>query len=83
MNLTAEHNLTPEELAKALYALAEAEGISEELAKAISRPRACDDMPKEPRHPATCHIYHLMQQEFAKALRDIERYAREMQMQPS
>lgn len=80
MNLTAEHNLTPEELAKALYALAEAEGVSEELAKAIGRPRACDETPKEPQHPAPRHLYHLLQQEFTKAIRDIERYAREMQM---
>lgn len=64
---------------KALYALAEAEGISEELAKAISRPRACDDSPKVPRHPATWHLYELMRHEFAAALCDIERYAREMQ----
>ena len=79
MRLSAEHNLTPEELAKALYALAEAEGISEELAKAINRPRSCDDTPKEPRHPATRYLYRLMQQEFATALRDIKRYALEIQ----
>lgn len=76
--LTAEHNLTPDELSKALATLADAEDISEELVKAIKKKSACDDTPKEPRQPAVREAYHLFQRECDKALYDIERYIKEM-----
>lgn len=75
MEIQAEHNLTNEELSKALHGLAEAEGISEELVKALRKTSACDDTPKEPRDPAVRHLYQMLRNEFAKARQDIERYA--------
>lgn len=75
MEIQAEHNLTDQELAKALHGLAEAEGISEELVKALRKTGACDDTPKTPRDPAVRHIYQMLRNEFAKAREDIERYA--------
>lgn len=78
MEIQAEHNLTNEELSKALHGLAEAEGISESLVKALRKTSACDDTPKTPRDPAVRHIYQMLRNEFAKAREDIERYAREI-----
>lgn len=75
MDIRAEHNLSPEELKKALHGLAEAEGISEELQKALRKTAACDDTPKLPQQPAVRHIYKAMLAEFGKANADIERYA--------
>ena len=77
MRLIASHNLDEEELLKALTALADSSGIGEELQKAIKR-KACDDTPKEPRHPAMRHIYRQFLQLHQEAARDIERYAKEI-----
>jgi len=77
MSATISHNLDDEELIKALAALADDSGISEELQKAIRR-KACDDEPKEPRHPAMRHLYRLFLRQHQEALRDIERYAQQI-----
>ena len=76
MDITAEHNLTPEEMVKALHGISEAEGISEELQKALRRTAVCDDTPKLPQQAAVRYIYETMQAEFGKANADIERYAK-------
>lgn len=78
MNLTAEHNLTEEELVKALRGLADAEGIAEDLVKALRR-GSIDDTPKVPKHPATRHLYDHLMAEFRQAAEDIERYAQAIQ----
>ena len=75
--LKVSHNLTEEELVKALSALADSSGIGEELQKAI-KAKACDDTPKEPRYSAMRHLYQLFLQMNQEAARDIERYAREI-----
>jgi len=79
---TVNHNLTDEQLIKALAALADSSGIGEELQKAIKAKTAkcaCDDQtPREPRHPAVRHLYHQFLRQFDEANRDIERYAREI-----
>lgn len=73
-----EHNLTEEELIKALTALAEQSEIGEELLKAVKARTSVDDTPKEPRHSALRHVYRLFMLEHVKAMQDIERYAREL-----
>lgn len=74
-----EHNLTDEELVKALTALADESDIGEQLLKAVkARTCACDDTPKEPRYPAMRHLYRKMMQMDRDARKDIERYAREI-----
>jgi len=78
MEIQAEHNLTNDELSKALHGLAEAEGISEELVKALRKTSACDDTPKTPREPAVRHIYQMLRNEFARARQAIETYIEEM-----
>ena len=77
MELTCEHNLSPEEMLKALHGLSEAEGISEELTKAL-RSSSIDLSPKVPKQPALHHVYFMLMQEFEKAAKDIERYAKEL-----
>lgn len=77
MKATIQHNLTPEELTKALAALADESEIGEPLLKAI-RAKSIDDTPKEPRHRATQELYRMLQGEFAKAAADIEEYAERM-----
>lgn len=73
------HNLTDEELVKALTALAEQSDIGEELLKAVkARTSAIDDTPKEPRDTALRHLYRLFMAEHQKAIKDIERYAKEI-----
>ena len=76
------HNLTDNQLIKALAALADSSGIGEELQKAIKAKTskcACDDQaPREPRRPAVRHLYHQFLRQFDEANRDIERYAREI-----
>lgn len=75
MEITAEHNLSPDELSKALHGIAEAEGISEELVKALRKTSACDLTPKLPKDKAIRQIYDMLTAEFRKAAADIEMYA--------
>lgn len=75
MELDVTHNLTPEELSKALHGLAEAEGISEELVKALKKTSACDLTPKKPKDKAIRQIYDMLTAEFAKAAADVQMYA--------
>ena len=82
MNLDVEHNLSPEEMTKALRGLAEAEGISEELSKALRR-SSVDLTPKVPADPFARRIYEQMMAEFEKAAADIERYARGQMLKKS
>lgn len=69
MDLTCEHNLSPEEMTKALRGLAEAEGISEELSKALRR-SSVDLTPKVPADPFARRIYEQMMAAFEKAAAD-------------
>jgi hypothetical protein len=80
VKLDASHNLTETELVAALAGIAASSGIEEELQKAIRKKtaQACDDAPKEPRHPAMQHLYRQFLQQFREANRDIERYVREI-----
>lgn len=82
MDLTCEHNLSPEEMTKALRGLAEAEGISEELSKALRR-SSVDLTPKVPADPFARRIYEQMMAAFEKAAADIERYARGQMLKKS
>lgn len=77
MELTCEHNLTPEELTKALHSLSEAEGISDQLTKAL-RSASVDLSPKVPKQPALHQLYFMMMKELDSAARDIEQYATEI-----
>lgn len=78
MELKVEHNLTEEELTKALTGMAAASGIEEELVKALKQRSACDNTPKVPRTRAMKELYHRMQAEFHAAQQDIERYHQEI-----
>lgn len=82
MEITAEHNLLPEELSKALHGIAEAEGIAEDLVKALRKTSACDETPKLPRDKAIRHLYEMLQAEFSRANRDIMEYAAEIAAVP-
>ncbi len=76
MKATIEHNLSDEELVKALTALADESEIGEALLKAVkAKTCACDDTPKEPRYPAMRHLYRIFMAEHQKAMKDIEQYA--------
>lgn len=70
MDLICEHNLTAGELTKALRGIAEAEGVSEELEKALRR-SSIDTIPKAPKHKAVRSIYEAMLSEFQQAATDI------------
>jgi len=77
MNLNVEHNLSDEELCRAIAGIAIASGLQEPLQKAMRNNNGCDDnTPKEPRTKAMRILFHMMQQEYWQAARDIERYAR-------
>lgn len=78
MQITAEHNLSPTELSKALHGIAEAEGITEELVKALKKTGACDLTPKLPKDKAIRQIYDMLTAEFAKAAADVQMYAEEI-----
>ncbi|KAA0888740.1 hypothetical protein [Oryzomonas rubra] len=75
MKATIRHNLSPEELTKSLSALAESEGIGEELQKALRKTATCDETPKVPRQVAVRQLYEMMCREFQRAADDCERYA--------
>lgn len=74
--LTVEHNLTDDQLRKALSGMAVASGIEPEVIETLTKACACDNTPKEPRTKAMRLLFHMMQQEYWQAARDIERYAR-------
>ena len=75
MTLDIEHNLSSDELHKALTGLAEASDISEAVIETLQKAHTCDDTPKVPRHPATRELYRRFQSEFKTAIRDIAGYA--------
>ena len=77
MKATIKHNLSQEDLTKALAALADESEIGEELLKAV-KAKSIDDTPKEPRHRAARELYRMLQGEFDKAAADIEKYAEEI-----
>jgi len=76
MQLSVEHNLTNEELRKAISGMAIGSGIEQEVLETFLKAcRGCDDTPKEPRTRAMRELYAAMQAEFRKAKEDILRYA--------
>lgn len=78
MDLTVEHNLTEEELRKAITGMAIGSGIEQEVLDTLLKACACDDkVPKTPKHPATRHLYRMFTDQYRQAAKDIERYARE------
>lgn len=85
MNITASHNLTDQELKKALAGMAIGSGIENELLETLSKAVACscdDKTPKVPKHRATRELYDAMLREFDKASRDIVTYAGEIAALP-
>ena len=79
MRATISHNLSTEELTKALAALADESQIGEALLKAVAaKTSAIDCEPKEPRDPAMRHLYRLLVAENRRAMDDITRYAAEI-----
>ncbi len=73
--LNVEHNLTDDELHKAITGLAEASDISEAVIETLQKARNCDDTPKEPRYAAPREMYRRFRSEFKSAIRDIAGYA--------
>lgn len=65
--LAVKHNLQPEELQKAITALAESSGIADQVVEALQKAKACDDTPKTPSEPAMRELYQRFQAEFHKA----------------
>ncbi len=76
MNLTVEHNLTDNQLRKALSSMAMASGIESEIIETLQKASACDTTPKLPRHRAIKELYQAFQKELAKAKKDIDQYAK-------
>lgn len=74
MDITFEHNLSNDELRKAIAGMAIGSGIEQEVLDTLLKARACDDTPKEPRTRAMLELYAAMQAEFRQAQADIERY---------
>lgn len=75
MQLSIEHNLTNEELRKAISGMAIGSGIEQEVFETLLKAcKGCDDTPKEPRTRAMRELYAAMQAEFRQAREDIERY---------
>lgn len=65
--LTIKHNLQPEELRKAITAMAESSGIADQVIETLQKAKACDDAPKEPQELAMRELYRRFQAEFHKA----------------
>ena len=74
MQLAIEHNLTQEELRKAITGMAIGSGIEQEVLDTLLKAKTCDDTPKEPRTRAMRELYAAMQEQFRQAQKDIERY---------
>ena len=66
--LTVRHNLQPEELRKAITAMADASGISDQVVETLQKASACDDTPKTPKEAAMRGLYHRFQAEYHKAI---------------
>jgi len=79
VKLDVEHNLDEEELVKALFSIATASEIEDEVIDILQKARACDDdRPKQPRTRAMKELYQHMLAEFRAAQIDIERYHQEI-----
>lgn len=74
MQLSIEHNLSQEELRKAITGMAIGSGIEQEVLDTLLKAKACDETPKEPRTRAMRELYAAMQEQFRQAQEDIERY---------
>lgn len=73
MKLQVRHNLTADELHKAVVSLAASGGIEERVVQALQK-AACDCTgPREPRDPATRELFHRFRGEYARARKDILR----------
>jgi hypothetical protein len=71
MKASIHHNLSPEELTKALARLADASGIGPDVAGQLLKACACDDEPKEPREPAVAGLFYQFQQRYREAMDDL------------
>lgn len=74
MQLSVEHNLSQEELRKAISGMAIGSGIEQEVLDTLLKAKGCDETPKEPRTRAMRELYAAMQEQFRQAQEDIERY---------
>jgi hypothetical protein len=73
MKLSLRHNLTDDELTKALSGLVESAGIGEELVKALTKAACSCESPKEPKDKAMVPLFQLFRDEYRKAVLDIRR----------
>ena len=73
--LKIRHNLSEEELTKAITSLAKNGHLEEKVITALRSQCTCDDrIPKEPRTKAMKGIYHRMCAEYDKAIKDLRDY---------
>lgn len=82
MDITCEHNLTQEELRKAITGMAIWSGIEQEVLDTLLKAKACDDTPKEPRTRAMRELYAAMQEQFRQAGQDVVEYISEIAAVP-
>jgi hypothetical protein len=78
MQLNVQHNLTGQELHKAITGMAIGSGIETEVIDTLQKAMACDNTPKVPRTRAMKELYRQFQMEFQTAKTDIEQYAKEI-----
>jgi len=73
VKLQIRHNLTEQELKKAIVSLAAGGGGEEQVIKALQRSVCSCEGPKEPRDPATRELFHRFRGEYQRARKDILR----------
>lgn len=83
MQVSIEHNLSDNDLRKAISGIAIGSGIEQEIIDTLSKACSCDDKtPRLPKDKATLELYRAMQAEFKKSERDIKAYTGEITAVP-
>lgn len=80
--LNVEHNLSEQELKKAIIGLTVSGGLEGEVMEVLTKACTCDEAGKEPRAPAMKGLFYLFRREYAKATEWILQYVDEVLSEP-